>query len=95
PVPADQPAQADPGPQSGAPASSDGGFEGDTAEYYKKVAQKIADLAGAGDHAALDAMKENGLKPNAKGKVGHTWKGKTANSKKLLALHDAALQHAL
>lgn len=62
--------------------------------YYDKVAQQIADLAAAGDAAGLEQMKAAGLQPNSKGKVSNTWKGKTANSKTLLAFHDQALAQA-
>lgn len=60
-------------------------------KYYDGVASKIIDLANAGDSAGLSALKEKGLQPNSKGKIGHTWKGKTQNSKLLLELHDKAL----
>lgn len=62
--------------------------------HYEKVGQKVLDLAAAGDAAGLEKLKADGLKPNSKGKVGNTWKGKTQNSKLLLALHDQALAHA-
>lgn len=58
--------------------------------HYQKVAQKVLDLASAGDAAGLAQLKADGLAPKTDGKVGNTWKGKTANSKILLALHDAA-----
>ncbi len=58
-------------------------------DYYNKVAQKI--IALSGDAAALAKMKEDGLKPNSKGKISNTWGGKTANSKLLLALHAQAM----
>lgn len=60
-------------------------------KYYDGVASKIIDLANAGDSAGLAALKEKGLQPNSKGKIGHTWKGKTQNSKLLLKLHEEAL----
>lgn len=53
--------------------------------YYEKVAKKIIRAAKAGDLSALQFM------PTDK---GQTWKGKTDNSKKLLALHQAAIAHA-
>jgi len=58
--------------------------------HYQKVAQKVLDLASAGDAAGLAQLKADGMAPKTDGKVGNTWKGKTANSKILLALHDAA-----
>lgn len=58
--------------------------------HYQKVAQKVLDLASAGDAAGLAQLKAEGTAPKTDGKVGNTWKGKTANSKTLLALHDAA-----
>lgn len=58
--------------------------------HYQKVAQKVLDLASAGDAAGLAQLKADGIAPKTDGKVGNTWKGKTANSKILLALHDAA-----
>lgn len=62
--------------------------------YYEKAAQKILDAAAAGDVQHLDGMIVNGQKPNTNGKVSNTWAGKTANSKKLLALHAAAMAQA-
>lgn len=62
--------------------------------YYEKLAQKIIDHAQAGNVSVLEDMKAYGLKPNAKGHVTNTWKGKTPNSKKLLALHDHAIAYA-
>lgn len=62
--------------------------------YYEKQAQTILDLVAAGDVAGLEKLKADGLKPNSKGKVGNTYKGKTENSKLLLALHDQALAQA-
>lgn len=61
--------------------------------YYEKVAAKL--LAAAGDASALEQIKADGLKPNAKtGKVGNTWAGKTENSKLLIAMHDKLLAQA-
>lgn len=53
--------------------------------HYEKVAKKIIRAAKDGDLSALQFM------PSDK---GNTWKGKTDNSKKLLALHQAAIAHA-
>lgn len=75
--------------------SFDGGTIGQSViDYYEKVGQKIIDMAAAGDVAGLEAMKAKGLEPNSKGKVGNTWKGKTPNSKALIAMHAQALEHA-
>jgi hypothetical protein len=63
------------------------------AEHYTKVAQKIKEHAEAGNVQVLEDMKADGLTPK-NGKVGNTWKGKTANSKALMAFYDAALTHA-
>lgn len=76
------------------PAFEEGKTVTGVVDYYAKVAQKIIDHGHAGNASVLEAMKEEGLKPNAKGKISNTWSGKTANSKKLLALYDAALAHA-
>ncbi len=76
------------------PAFEEGKTTTGVVDYYKKVAQKIIDHGHAGNASVLEGMKTDGLKPNAKGKVTNTWLGKTANSKKLLALHAAALAHA-
>ena len=54
--------------------------------HYEKVAKKIIRAAKDGDLSALQFM------PSDK---GNTWKGKTDNSKKLLALHQAAIAHAV
>lgn len=51
-------------------------------DYYEKTANKILAAAEAGDLAALQSM------PSTK---GNTWQGKTENSKKLMALHQAAI----
>ncbi|MND16934.1 hypothetical protein D3C77_04290 [compost metagenome] len=50
--------------------------------HYEKTAKKIIDAAEAGDLTALQSM------PTEK---GQSWKGKTENSKKLMALHQAAI----
>lgn len=76
------------------PAFEEGKTVTGVVAYYEKVAQKILDMAAAGDAAGLAQMKADGLQPNSKGKVSNTWKGKTANSKMLLALHAQALQQA-
>lgn len=76
------------------PAFEEGKTTTGVKDYYEKVAQKIIDHGYAGNGAVLVGMKQDGLKPNAKGKVSNTWVGKTANSKKLLALHASALEHA-
>lgn len=76
------------------PAFEEGKTTTGVKAYYEKVAQKIIDHGHAGNASVLADMKADGLKPNAKGKTTNTWLGKTANSKKLLALHAAALEHA-
>lgn len=76
------------------PAFEEGKTVTGVVDYYAKVAQKIIDHGHAGNASVLEAMKEEGLKPNAKGKISNTWSGKTANSKKLLALYDASMAHA-
>lgn len=76
------------------PAFSGGTVGQSVIDYYEGVAQKVLSLANAGDVAALEQMKQDGLKPNKKGKVSNTWAGKTPNSKILLALHAEAMQHA-
>lgn len=76
------------------PAFEEGKTKTGVVAYYEKVAQKILDMAAAGDAAGLEQMKADGLKPNSKGKITNTWAGKTANSKKLLALHTDALMQA-
>lgn len=75
------------------PAFEEGKEKAGVKAHYEKVGQKVLDLASAGDAAGLEKLKADGLKPNSKGKVGNTWKGKTQNSKLLLALHDQALAH--
>ncbi len=76
------------------PAFVEGKTTTGVVDYYQKQAQKIIDMAAAGDTAGLAAVKSSGLKPNAKGKVSNTWKGKTQNSKMLLALHEQLMQQA-
>lgn len=73
------------------PAFEEGKATTGVIAYYEKVAQQILAMAAAGDTAGLEKMKADGLKPNSKGKVSNTFKGKTANSKMLLALHAQAL----
>ena len=50
--------------------------------HYTKLAHKIIEHAAAGNLAVLEDMP---------GEKGNSWQGKTANSKKLLALHAAAV----
>lgn len=50
--------------------------------HYEKTAKKIIDAAESGDLSALQSM------PTDK---GQSWKGKTDNSKKLMALHQTAI----
>lgn len=97
PEPVAEPAAA---PESAAknpamPAFIEGKTTSGVVSYYENQAQKVLDMAAAGDVAGLVAMKEAGLKPNGKGKVSNTWAGKTANSKMLLELHAASLQQAV
>lgn len=68
------------------PAFAGGSVGQSVIDYYEKQAQKVLDLAAAGDVA--------GLKPNSKGKVSNTWAGKTPNSKLFLDLHAKALEQA-
>ncbi|BCP56275.1 hypothetical protein K32_48920 [Kaistia sp. 32K] len=76
------------------PAFVEGKTTNSVVSYYEGQAQKILDMAAAGDAVGLAAMKEAGLKQNAKGKVSNTFAGKTQNSKLLLALHGQALEQA-
>lgn len=76
------------------PAFLEGKTTGGVVDYYEAVAQKIMNLAAAGDVAGLEQFKADGSKPNSKGKVSNTWKGKTANSKTLLAFYDQAVAQA-
>lgn len=89
-VAAPEPAAKDPA----MPAFVEGKTTNGVVSYYEGQAQKVLDMAAAGDVAGLVEMKEAGLKPNGKGKISNTWAGKTANSKMLLELHAASLQHA-
>lgn len=52
--------------------------------HYETTANKILAAAKAGDLAALQSMPKE---------TGNSWKGKTENSKKLMALHQAAIAH--
>lgn len=54
--------------------------------HYEKLAQKVIDHGLAGNTSVLEGLPS----PEA----GKSWLGKTGNSKKLLALHAAALVHA-
>ena len=94
PAPAEPAVPPAPGPALAMPAFVEGKTTNGVVSYYEGQAQKILDMAATGDVAGLVAMKEDGLKPNGKGKVSNTWAGKTANSKLLLALHAASLQQA-
>jgi hypothetical protein len=76
------------------PAFEEGKTTAGAKDWYEKLAQKVIDHGHAGNASVLEDMKADGMKPNAKGKVSNTWAGKTANSKKLLALHDQAMAHA-
>lgn len=88
-----EPVQSQPAATSvPAPEFVEGKTKAGVKAYYEKVWKKIQDLAAAGDVAGLQALKEDGLKPNAKGKVGNTWSGKTKNSQLLLAGHAAVLE---
>jgi hypothetical protein len=60
-------------------------------DYYAEVAKKVQELHAAGDVAGLEQLKADGLEPNKNGKVGNTWKGKTENSKMLLAMQANAV----
>ena len=96
---ADAPPIAEPEPVSTTTLAMPAFVEGKTTtgviDYYQDQAQKVIDMAAAGDTVGLVEMKAEGLKPNGKGKISNTWAGKTANSKKLMALHDEALGDAL
>lgn len=100
PIPAPEPLSdktepaAEPAPALALPAFEEGKTVSGVAAYYGKIAKQVSDMATAGDIAGLEQMKADGLKPNSKGKVTNTWKGKTANSKTLLAFHDQALAQA-
>lgn len=53
--------------------------------HYEKTAKNIISAAKAGDLSALQFMPKD---------TGNTWKGKTDNSKKLMALHEQAIAYA-
>lgn len=61
-------------------------------DYYQTQAMKVIDMAESGDLDGLVQMKQSGMVPNSKGKISNTWAGKTENSKKLIALHDNAVE---
>lgn len=67
------------------PAFEEGKTTTGVKALYEKTAQKIIDHGHAGNVAVLEDLADPAKK---------MWQGKTANSKKLLALHAAALAHA-
>lgn len=73
------------------PAFVEGKTTTGVVSYYEGQAQKILDMVAAGDAEGLAEMKAQGLTPNSKGKISNTFKGKTENSKLLIALHDQAV----
>lgn len=73
------------------PAFEEGKNTAGVVDYYQDVGQKVIDLAAAGDVEGLHQLKDKGLEPNKNGKVGNTWKGKTQNSKLLLAMQANAV----
>lgn len=89
PAPAEKPAATG----LAMPAFVEGKTTNGVVDYYEKQAQKILDMAAAGDVDGLAKLKHYGEKPNAKGKVSNTWAGKTANSKTLLSLHAQAMEN--
>ncbi|MFM0165734.1 hypothetical protein PQR39_35560 [Paraburkholderia sediminicola] len=76
-------AAAEPAGSLAMPEFAEGKEKTGVKAYYEKVAKKIMDHAAAGNLSVLEGM------PTDK---GNTWKGKTANSKKLMALHAAAIE---
>lgn len=82
----------DPEPDASASVFVEGKNTTKVVSHYETQAQKISDLVAAGDAPGLQALKDKGLEPNSKGKIGNTWSGKTANSKTLLAMHSSALK---
>lgn len=80
PAPAQKPASVD---DLKVPEFAEGKMSKGVKVHYEKEAKKIIVLAKTGDLAALQFM----VKPDK----GQSWKGKTDNSKKLLALHDQAV----
>lgn len=87
------PAPTTPGPLT-MPDFEEGKTIAGVKDWYQHFAQQVIDHGHSGNVEVLENMKKYGLKPNAKGKVSKTWAGTTVNSKKLLALHAAALAHA-
>lgn len=80
------PAPSDKGEASSSlsmPEFADGKQAKGVKAHYEKTAKKIIDAAEAGDLSALQSM------PTEK---GQSWKGKTQNSKKLMELHQAAIE---
>jgi len=77
----------EPAPVSGLamPSFEEGAKTTGVVAHYEKVAQKIMDLASQGEAEQLKLMVSD---------KGKTWKGTTANSKKLLALHAEAIKLA-
>lgn len=73
------------------PAFEEGKNTTGVVDYYQEVGQKVIDLAATGDVEGLHQLKAKGLEPNKNGKVGNTWKGKTQNSKLLLAMQANAV----
>lgn len=80
-----------PGTTLAMPAFVEGKNTTGVVDYYQEVGQKVIDLAAAGDVEGLHQLKAKGLEPNKSGKVGNTWKGKTENSKMLLAMQANAV----
>ncbi len=63
-------------------------------DYYTKATNKVLELSKQGKVAELEQMQHEGLKPKANGKIGQTFKGKTQNSKKFLAMFVEAKKYA-
>lgn len=80
------PQEAKPDQTLAVPAFSEGVKAKGVKAHYEKVAKKVIRAAKAGDLSALQFM----VNPEK----GNTWKGKTDNSKALLALHAQAVEHA-
>lgn len=83
--PEDMAANHEAAPALAMPAFEEGKTTTGVKAYYEKVAQKVIDHGLAGNVAVLEGMKDVN---------GKSWQGKTANSKKLLALHKQALAYA-
>ena len=83
--PEDMAANHEAAPALAMPAFDEGKTTTGVKAYYEKQAKKVIDHGLAGNVAVLDGMKDVN---------GKSWQGKTANSKKLLALHAAALAYA-